>query len=69
MAVVIKHMTEPLPLPRNVKPDLPEAVEQVMGRITYFRADEDGNHFGIEFLETLREDSHPELTRRLERLC
>ncbi len=30
LAVAIKHMTEPLPLPRNIKPDLPEVVERVI---------------------------------------
>ncbi len=31
-AVVMKHVTEPLPLPRNLRPDLPEAVERVILR-------------------------------------
>jgi hypothetical protein len=30
MAVVVKHITEPLPLPHTVNPDLPEAVERVI---------------------------------------
>lgn len=30
MAVVLKHITAPLPLPREVNPDLPEAVERVI---------------------------------------
>jgi tetratricopeptide (TPR) repeat protein len=30
MAIVIKHMTAPLPLPREVNPDLPEPVERVL---------------------------------------
>jgi hypothetical protein len=30
MAVVIKHITDPLPLPRSVNPGLPEAVERVI---------------------------------------
>lgn len=30
LAVAIKHMTEPLPLPRSIRPDLPEAVERVI---------------------------------------
>jgi serine/threonine protein kinase/photosystem II stability/assembly factor-like uncharacterized protein len=29
-AVVMKHLTEPLPLPRRIKPDLPEAVERII---------------------------------------
>lgn len=31
-AVVLKHISEPLPLPRAVRPDLPEVVEQVILR-------------------------------------
>jgi hypothetical protein len=30
LAVVMKHISEPLPLPRSVKPDLPEGVERVI---------------------------------------
>jgi predicted Ser/Thr protein kinase len=30
MAVVIKHITEPLPLPRQIVPDLPEEIERVV---------------------------------------
>ena len=30
LAVVIKHITEPLPLPRSIRPDLPEEVERVI---------------------------------------
>ncbi|OQY19935.1 MAG: hypothetical protein B6I34_09045, partial [Anaerolineaceae bacterium 4572_32.1] len=30
MAVVIKHITEPLPLPRSVNPELPESIERVI---------------------------------------
>ncbi len=29
-AVVMKHIAEPLPLPRSIKPDLPESVERVI---------------------------------------
>jgi Tol biopolymer transport system component/tRNA A-37 threonylcarbamoyl transferase component Bud32 len=32
LAVVIKHIQEPLPLPRSVRPDLPEEVERVVLR-------------------------------------
>ncbi|MBF8285680.1 MAG: Protein kinase protein, partial [Anaerolineales bacterium] len=32
MAVVIKHITDPLPLPRTVKPDVPEPIERVILR-------------------------------------
>jgi tetratricopeptide (TPR) repeat protein len=31
-AIVMKHITEPLPLPRSVRPELPEAVERVILR-------------------------------------
>lgn len=31
-AVVMKHLTEPLPLPRSLRPDLPEEVERVILR-------------------------------------
>jgi hypothetical protein len=30
MAVVVKHITEPLPLPRQVRPELPEAVQRII---------------------------------------
>ena len=30
MAVVIKHITEPLPLPRSINPQLPDAVERII---------------------------------------
>jgi Tol biopolymer transport system component/tRNA A-37 threonylcarbamoyl transferase component Bud32 len=30
MAVVLKHITAPLPLPRKINPDIPEAVERVI---------------------------------------
>ncbi|UCC86696.1 MAG: protein kinase [Anaerolineales bacterium] len=30
IAVVLKHISEPLPLPRSIRPDLPEAVERVI---------------------------------------
>ena len=32
LAVVLKHITEPLPLPRSIQPDLPEEVERVILR-------------------------------------
>jgi predicted Ser/Thr protein kinase len=32
MAVMIKHITDPLPLPRTVKPDVPESIERVILR-------------------------------------
>ena len=30
MAIVIKHMTAPMPMPRNLNPDIPEAVEAII---------------------------------------
>jgi len=30
LAVILKHVTHPLPLPSTVKPDIPEAIEQVI---------------------------------------
>ena len=42
-----------------------ERVEQVSGRVAYVKADESGTLVGIEFQETIRESTHPELTRRL----
>ncbi len=30
MAIVVKHITEPLPLPRKINPDLPESVERII---------------------------------------
>ena len=30
LAVLLKHVNDPLPLPRQIKPDLPEAVERVI---------------------------------------
>jgi hypothetical protein len=30
MALVVKHITEPLPLPRKINPDLPESVERII---------------------------------------
>ncbi len=29
-AVIMKHITDPLPMPRSIKPDIPEAVERVI---------------------------------------
>lgn len=39
--------------------------ENVLGRVAYSRADENGNRLGIEFLETIRESTQPVLTRKL----
>lgn len=43
-------------------------VEQVLGRVAYSRADEDGNMLGVEFLEPIREAMHPVLARKLQTL-
>jgi hypothetical protein len=43
-------------------------IEEVIGRVAFCRADEDGNFLGVEFLEPLRATEQPELTRRLEKL-
>jgi hypothetical protein len=45
-----------------------EVVEHVLGRVAYERADESGTRLGIEFQESIRESTHPELTRRLQSL-
>jgi c-di-GMP-binding flagellar brake protein YcgR len=39
-------------------------VNEVAGRIVYFRADVDANRVGVEFLQPLHESKHPELMRR-----
>jgi hypothetical protein len=45
-----------------------EIVEHVLGRVAYQKADESGTRLGIEFQETIRESTHPALTRRLQSL-
>ena len=46
-----------------------EAVEAgVPGKVAYFRADEDGNYIGVEFLEDIRESSQPVLARIVNNL-
>jgi c-di-GMP-binding flagellar brake protein YcgR len=42
--------------------------EEVVGRVAYCRADEDGDRMGIEFLETIRESTCPVLARKLDNL-
>ncbi|MBN1394415.1 MAG: PilZ domain-containing protein [Pirellulales bacterium] len=52
-----------------MKNDSGELVEEeVLGRVAYTQADEDGNRIGIEFLEVVSESSHPMLTRKLNSL-
>jgi c-di-GMP-binding flagellar brake protein YcgR len=43
-------------------------VETVAGHVAYLRASEDGNQLGIEFLEPIREETHPQLLRAIEKL-
>ena len=45
-----------------------KVVETVAGQVAYLRATEDGNQLGIEFLEPLREDTHPQLMRAIHKL-
>ena len=42
--------------------------ENVLGRIAFFRADEDCNRIGIEFLDTIYETTHPTLTKILDNM-
>jgi serine/threonine protein kinase/Tol biopolymer transport system component len=52
MAVVLKHITAPLPLPREVNPDLPEAVERVILK-AMAKAPEDRYQTAGEMVEAL----------------
>ncbi|TEU10117.1 MAG: hypothetical protein E3J21_27165 [Anaerolineales bacterium] len=52
MAVVLKHITAPLPLPREVNPDLPEAVERVILK-AMAKAPEDRYKTAEEMVEAL----------------
>ena len=45
-----------------------ERVEHVLGQVAYVRADESDNRIGIEFQESVRESTQPELSRRLQNL-
>ncbi|MDY7042213.1 MAG: protein kinase, partial [Chloroflexota bacterium] len=40
MAVVIRHITDPLPLPRQMNPDIPESVERVVLKALAKKADD-----------------------------
>lgn len=46
----------------------PAIEEEILGRVAYSLADEDGDRIGIEFLETVNEGKQPELTRRLNKM-
>ncbi|HID62602.1 MAG TPA: serine/threonine-protein kinase, partial [Anaerolineae bacterium] len=52
VAVVLKHITAPLPLPRDVNPDLPEAVERVILK-AMAKAPEDRYQTAVEMVEAL----------------
>ena len=53
----------PGPIP-PAKRSRPRAIdEDILGRVAYSRADEDGDRVGIEFLETIQESTQPELAR------
>jgi serine/threonine protein kinase len=52
MAVVLKHITAPLPLPREVNPELPEAVERVILK-AMAKAPEDRYQTAGEMVEAL----------------
>jgi c-di-GMP-binding flagellar brake protein YcgR len=42
--------------------------EDVLGRVAYANADEDGNRIGVEFLEPIRENTKPMLAKKLSSL-
>jgi hypothetical protein len=42
--------------------------EDILGRVAYSRADEDGDRIGIEFLATVQEAAQPMLARKLNNL-
>ena len=42
--------------------------EDVLGRVAYLCADEDGNRIGIEFLKTIQEATKPALAHKLNTL-
>jgi hypothetical protein len=45
-----------------------EVDEDILGRVAYAKADEDGIRMGVEFLETIRESSYPALAKKLNSL-
>lgn len=42
--------------------------ENVMGKVAYGRADEDGGRIGIEFMEVVSKTKNPELAKKIEHL-
>jgi len=53
LAVLVKHLSAPLPLPRKVNPDIPEPVEQVILKATA-KASEDRYQRVSEMMDALR---------------
>lgn len=54
LAVVMKHVTEPLPPPIMVNPDVPAGIQEVILRVTA-KAPEDRYQTGYEFAHALRQ--------------
>lgn len=52
-AVILKHINDPLPLPRSVKPDIPEAVERIILKALSKNPDSRFQS-GLEFAEAIR---------------
>lgn len=44
-----------------------QCIEDVLGRVAYTRADESGNHIGVEFLKIIDESTHPALFKAMNR--
>jgi len=42
-----------------------DVVDSVMGKVVYVAADTEANRIGVEFVEPLREETHPQLSRKL----
>jgi hypothetical protein len=42
--------------------------EDILGRVAYANADEDGNRLGVEFLELVNDTTHPALAHALAKL-
>jgi hypothetical protein len=42
--------------------------EDVLGRVAYCQAEDECNRIGIEFSDTVRESTHPVLTRKIDNL-
>ncbi len=52
-----------------LKSDSAETVEEeILGRVAYSRADEDGNRIGIEFLKLPNESAQPTLMKKINSL-